>query len=228
MENKKTLGTLIKECVEKKGLTKVEFAQLIPMAKNSVHKIFNKNSIQVDQLRRICEVLDHNFFDDIANDYGLADLPSDEEMKQKALNRFNDVVPKILKEMDIDPIFVKGRPIDLPEDHPIPDFILDLYNICFCVGESFIERADGKYDQIFDYKTYSDKNGNEVIIATNRFNNEAICHVKIEYMSENEWIELIHFAKKMIDRYYAPFQLDRIEEQIRRNNARRLYIENLR
>lgn len=48
--------------LDRSHLTKVEFAQKINLTRDGVYKIFDKESIDADQLQKISVVLSHDFF----------------------------------------------------------------------------------------------------------------------------------------------------------------------
>ena len=60
------IGKRIKEVVEERGMTVVALARLIPCSRENVYRIFKNNNIDVLQLRRIGQVLEHDFFKDIS------------------------------------------------------------------------------------------------------------------------------------------------------------------
>ncbi len=56
------IGKKIREALDKSSLTVVEFAQKINLTRDGVYKIFDKESIATDQLQKISDVLNHDFF----------------------------------------------------------------------------------------------------------------------------------------------------------------------
>ena len=58
------IGKRIKEAVEKSGMTVTEFAKKINYSRRNVYAIFEKESVDTSQLKKIGDVLDHDFFVD--------------------------------------------------------------------------------------------------------------------------------------------------------------------
>jgi transposase len=56
------IGKKIKEKVEEMNLSKKEFAEMISRSGTSVHELFRKEYIRTDELERISQILDFNFF----------------------------------------------------------------------------------------------------------------------------------------------------------------------
>lgn len=56
------IGNKIKEVTESKGMTVSEFARRINTSRENAYGIFKRESIDTKLLTRICEVLDHDFF----------------------------------------------------------------------------------------------------------------------------------------------------------------------
>lgn len=60
------IGNLIKQVVKTSGLTRIEFAKQIHTSRSNLYVIFNRASINTEELITISQVLNHNFFWDIA------------------------------------------------------------------------------------------------------------------------------------------------------------------
>ena len=56
---------MIKAVFDESGMTISEFARQIHTARSNVYFIFERRSIDMEQLLDICDALDHNFLDDI-------------------------------------------------------------------------------------------------------------------------------------------------------------------
>ncbi len=92
------IGKRIKEVVSKSHFTIVEFAKKISLTRDGVYKIFDKESIAADQLQKISQVLDHDFFgyyqnefvqvNDKKSSYGFATKDELENLEKKILNEF--------------------------------------------------------------------------------------------------------------------------------------------
>ena len=59
------IGQMIKAVFDESGMTISEFARQIHIARSNVYFIFERRSIDMEQLLDICDALDHNFLDDI-------------------------------------------------------------------------------------------------------------------------------------------------------------------
>lgn len=58
------IGSIIRELVESKGMSKAEFAKTVGIARQNIEKtVFQKASLDTDLLCRISEELDCNLFD---------------------------------------------------------------------------------------------------------------------------------------------------------------------
>lgn len=61
------IGTLIRERLETDGHSVAWFARQICCTRTHVYKIFNKENIDTELLRRISRVLNHDFFADLSS-----------------------------------------------------------------------------------------------------------------------------------------------------------------
>ena len=57
------IGRKIKEVLGKTPLSVIAFAKKINVTRDAAYKIFEKEAITTDQLQKIGQVLEHNFFD---------------------------------------------------------------------------------------------------------------------------------------------------------------------
>ena len=73
-ENKFHIGHSIKTVFDEKEMTVSEFARQIHCERTNVYTIFNRPSIDIGLLARISKVLEHNFFADVMNEYGLTEM----------------------------------------------------------------------------------------------------------------------------------------------------------
>ena len=62
------LGKRIKEVVDKIGMSYAEFGRRINTTPQNVNSIFKREMIHLDMLSKIGDILDHNFFKDLAED----------------------------------------------------------------------------------------------------------------------------------------------------------------
>jgi len=70
-QQKLHIGQMIKVVFDESGLSIAEFARRIHTARSNVYFIFERPSIDLNQLIDICDALKHNFLDDIQIQYGM-------------------------------------------------------------------------------------------------------------------------------------------------------------
>lgn len=186
---KKTIGTLI-EMEVRKQMSITQFADAICCQRNNVYDIFRRSKIDIILLKRISEVLNHNFFQDLANDLGLIDV-DEEAAKDKAIAQFYKVVPAILREMGKDDTIISGSLPDEP-DCLVPDFFLPNYIISFTIGETFDERF-GK-NSYLPVELMRNEKGAEVELLTNLVHRNRSLNIKLDYKTEEEWRETLAYA----------------------------------
>lgn len=189
MEKKQTIGELIKQEVYKQ-MSITQFADAICCQRNNVYDIFRRSKIDIILLKRISEVLNHNFFQDLANDLGLIDV-DEEAAKDKAIAQFHKVVPAILRAMGKDDTIISGSLPDEPDCH-VPDFFLPNYIISFTIGETFDERF-GK-NPLLPVELKRNEKGAEVELLTNLLHRNRSLNIKLDYKTEEEWRETLAYA----------------------------------
>lgn len=189
MEKKQTIGELIEQEVRKQ-MPITQFADAICCQRNNVYDIFRRSKIDIILLKRISEVLNHNFFQDLANDLGLIDV-DEEAAKDKAIAQFYKVVPAILREMGKDDTIISGSLPDEP-DCLVPDFFLPNYIISFTIGETFDERF-GK-NSYLPVELMKNEKGAEVELLTNLVHRNRSLNIKLDYKTEEEWREALAFV----------------------------------
>ncbi len=189
MEKKQTIGELIEQEVRKQ-MSITQFADAIYCQRNNVYDIFRRSKIDIILLKRISEVLNHNFFQDLANDLGLIDV-DEEAAKDKAIAQFYKVVPTILREMGKDDTIISGSLPDEP-DCLVPDFFLPNYIISFTIGETFDERF-GK-NSYLPVELMRNEKGAEVELLTNLVHRNRSLNIKLDYKTEEEWRETLAFV----------------------------------
>lgn len=196
MTNKKTIGSLI-EIEVRKQMSVTEFAKRICCQRNNVYDIFHRSKIDIIQLKRISEVLGHNFFQDLANDLELIDVEG-EIAKDKAIAQFYKVVPNILRRMGKDDTIISGSLPDEP-DCFVPDFFLPNHIISFTIGETFEERF-GKNPLLIVETMKNEKNA-EVELLNNIAHRNRCLNIKLDYKTEEEWKETLSFAFELRQKY---------------------------
>lgn len=65
------IGQLIKSEMERQGFTPSWLAKKIFCDRTNVHKIYKKESIDIEMLYHISQALGHNFFHDLSTQYSL-------------------------------------------------------------------------------------------------------------------------------------------------------------
>lgn len=64
-QEKLHIGQMIKAVFDESGLSVAELARRIHTARSNVYFIFERPSIDMEQLLALCDALNHNFLDDI-------------------------------------------------------------------------------------------------------------------------------------------------------------------
>lgn len=64
-QNNIHIGQMIKAVFDESGMSVAELARRIHTARSNVYFIFERKSIDMEQLLDICDALEHNFLDDI-------------------------------------------------------------------------------------------------------------------------------------------------------------------
>lgn len=64
-QQKLHIGQMIKAVFDESGMSVAELARRIHTARSNVYFIFERSSIDMEQLLDLCDALDHNFLDDI-------------------------------------------------------------------------------------------------------------------------------------------------------------------
>lgn len=194
MNSKKTIGELIEYEVRKQEIEITEFAKLINCKRNNVYNIFDRNTIDVALLARISKVLNHNFFDDVAKDYSLADIEEEseeEKYNRKAVNQFMDVVPKVLKELGLETSIMFSDKDEF--GIIIPDFALPSYDITFTIGTTWTEKANINSNPLFSIQPIT--NGKiSFFCIVNRMNGTPVIDIKLDYKTQEEWKEILSFV----------------------------------
>lgn len=198
MTNEKTIGELIKLEVLKQGIPIKRFAEMIYCQRNNVYNLFGRSKIDIILLKRISEVLNHNFFQDLADDLTLIDEADDAE-KDKAIAQFFNVVPNILTGMGKSRTIILG---DLPDDvdSPVPDFLLPDYIISFTVGNTFMERS-GKINPLLPIEKIANDKGIEIELLTNLLHRTKSLNIVLDYKTEEEWRNTLTFAFELYERF---------------------------
>lgn len=195
MATKKLLGELINDEVRRQQISIPDFAEMIHCTRGNVYKIFEKSSIQVDQLATIAKVLNRNFFEELARDPSLVDIDSEaaiQEMEnRRAVSQFMEVVPNLLYKMGKQPVIAFGRPLGIEADIDLPDFMLTEYGIIFTKGTFMSEKCAS--NPCFEFKAYEGKDGVKVYTMYNISAKTCMIDVKLDYKTEEEWEKTLRF-----------------------------------
>lgn len=189
-----TIGKLIEEEVRRQGWRIGDFAEKIYCSRENVYALFKRYTIDVAQLQLISKVLNHDFFLDIISNPGLVDI-TNPEIKKDLLNRravaqFFDVMPKVLKNLNIETSIV--MPIMRNEfNDPLPDYGLSDFAIFFTVGERLLDRFTPTNFECFDVQTEVAFKNHIVDIWHNKVHHSWFVDVKLDYKTEEEWREIL-------------------------------------
>lgn len=170
---------------------------MICCERNNVYNIFQRCKIDIILLKRISQVLNHNFFEDLAKDEDLIiedEETEEEKMNQKAVYQFFDVVPDVLNEMGLDAQIMFTR----LEDHkdfdkcPTPDFALVPYFITLSIGNTMKERIGE--NPILPISVITNEDGCEIEVCQNKLYNSVDVNIKLDYKTREEWYKTLIFA----------------------------------
>jgi len=97
------IGQLIKARLEETGMKKTEFARRINRSSQNVFDIFQRKSIDTDQLIAISQILDCNFFEHYVTALQLAqsNVQIAEEMNERYGSKANMMVALTLAEQEL-------------------------------------------------------------------------------------------------------------------------------
>lgn len=203
MANKKTIGELIENEVRKQQIPITEFAKMIYCQRNNVYAIFKRSKMDIEQLKQISQVLNRNFFKELAEDMELineCEESEEEKMKQKAVSQFFNIVPNVLHKLGRSSTIVFSR-LDEPgyEDCPTPDFGLPDYFITFTIGETLKERIGDC--AILPIVSIVNDDGYMVEVCTNVMYGSVCINVKLDYKTSDEWCRILIFAFETYEKY---------------------------
>ena len=211
----KFIGEIIEEEVRRQQFSIKEFAERIDCKRNNVYNIFRRNNIDIDLLKRISNVLKHNYFKDIAEDMNLASpkLISEEEQKRLcAVNQFLEVVPKSFEKLNLDVAIVLGVKKGVEKDIPLPDFILSDFNITFTIGQTYEERCNGFWGNTVRFQKVDYVGAVEMVEYINQIDGIEYVDIAIDYKTQEEWDEAISFILDEIRYLYHPRTLNYLNE----------------
>lgn len=67
------IGSIIKEVLDKKGISVIQFAKMIPCSKANAYKILSKENLDGNLLIRISEILNYDLFLEYSHSLHLKD-----------------------------------------------------------------------------------------------------------------------------------------------------------
>lgn len=63
------VGHIVKRVLDEKRISVREFAEMANSERTNMYRILNRESLDVSVLERYSRILDHNFFDDLSEEY---------------------------------------------------------------------------------------------------------------------------------------------------------------
>lgn len=196
MKNK-SLGELIEIEVRRQQIPITKFADMIHCQRNNVYKIFERPSLQVDQLGLISKVLNRNFFEELARDPSLIDFDSDEAIQEmenrRAVSQFMEVVPKVLSRMRKQAVIAFGIPLGMENMEELPDFMLTDYGIFFSKNDFMAQKQQHAKNPLLEFKAFESNDGIKVYSMVNTLFGTRMIDVKLDYKTEEEWERTLRF-----------------------------------
>lgn len=195
---KGTIGKLIEKEVRKKQISITSFADKICCKRNNVYDIFKRSKIDIVQLKKISQVLEHNFFKDLAHDAELiCDSEDMDDLQGRAVSQFFDVVPSILTKLGRSYSIVFTEKTEEFKDCGVPDLGLPKYLITFTIGENLSDRMKPS-PLLYIEKKINDE-GLEIEVCYNRLYGSRDINIKLDYKTEEQWYEIMKFAFEIYD-----------------------------
>ena len=94
-KKKKEIGQLIKEEVERQGLSATQFADKICVSRTAVYNIYGQETMNSGMLAKISEVLHHNFFEELSHRVNLKLGIVSSPMANLKLHSLSDIVENV-------------------------------------------------------------------------------------------------------------------------------------
>lgn len=194
MKKALTIGKLIYDEVKKQGIKHLDFADRISCSRSNVFNIFQRNNIDIDLLRRISEVLNRNFFQEIANDLNLANEIEETEIEASnriAVSKFLEFTPDIMKRLN-KPATIVFTQLENEDNSDMPDFGMPDLAFTFTIGNKLKDRI-GK-NLCLDFVCQTDDNNNPFEIVTNHTTQTKFINFPVFVYSEQEWEDLFKYV----------------------------------
>ncbi|MCQ2524912.1 MAG: hypothetical protein MJ123_11285, partial [Lachnospiraceae bacterium] len=207
MEKITTIGEMINDEIRRQQISIVEFAKKINCERSNVYNIFRRNNIDIELLKRISIVLNHNYFEDLAKNMDLAKPVeiSDEEIKRlQSIDNFHEAVPNAFERLGIDITITHGTKQGLEKGIPVPDYFLSDFNITFTLGKTYEEKCNGFWGDRIRFTDHLDNGLTNMVCYYTLVNGVQFLNIAIVYMTEEEWYDTIRFALNEIETLYLP------------------------
>lgn len=222
MKNLSTIGEMINDEVARQQIKKVDFAKMINCERANVYNIFKRNNIDIELLKRISKVLNHNYFEDLAKNMDLArpvEISDEEINRLQSIDNFHEAVPKAFEKLGIDAAIVQGTKQGVEKDIPLPDYILSDFNITFTLGKTYEEKCNGFWGDLVHFTDHLDNGLTNMVCYYSQNDGIQFLNIAIVYMTEEEWYDTIRFALNEIETLYLPNTWNHIKK-LRDDRAR--------
>ena len=83
MDTEKNIGQIIKDILDQRNMTVIEFADKIGMTRNNAYNIFERQSIDTDLLKKIGQLLEYDFFLFFLEEKTIQNIKHDNSKKTK-------------------------------------------------------------------------------------------------------------------------------------------------
>ena len=172
------------------------------MQKNELLKIVAYNSTKNNPF-----VLDFNFENDDIVDEVLTIFDKNktysatsalkEIANRMAVSQFVEVIPKVLAKLGVEPSIFFGRPLDIPEEIPIPEYFISPFNITFSVSDLLFDKANCNLAQTATVNRITDDTtGLQVDLWKFIVPGPNLVNLKLDYKTEDEWEYTLRFVFK--------------------------------
>lgn len=195
-----SIGKLIENEIRKQQLDVSKTAKKLHLSRTNLYNVFSRTTIDISLLSRFSKVLNHNFFQDLADNLEFIGDCNEEKhidvRNRKALTQFWKVMPDVLKELDMNyTIVFCPNAID---EIPVPDYGLGDSGICFTIGERLWEKWNKETSKILTMTPIEYKNGVFIDLWSNKLYGSTLADIKIDFKTKEEWKELMLYVRDKI------------------------------
>ena len=195
-----SIGKLIENEIRKQQLDVSKTAKELHTSRTNLYNVFRRSNIDVKLLSRFSKLLNHNFFQDLADNLELIGICNEEkhidDRNRKALAQFWKVIPDILKELNMNyPIIFGTYDID---GISVPDYGLGDSGVCFTIGERLWEKWNKETSEILTMTPIEYKKGVFVDLWSNKLYGSTLADIKIDFKTKEEWKELMLYVRDNI------------------------------